>query len=309
MKNKIIILGLNLINLSILSNCATPSNSSISNSNQSTINSNNVNIQLSIKDSWKKAFTSIFESELILKNGEAVSNQSNSFKTKALLDLNSNLSANIDNLTNLSISTDLSADVLANLGVTNFTVKTSNVVTTNNSDGSTSKTILIDFKNKTSGRTKNDKVVKTFSSNGSVKLEQFLSIKIDNFNKNVERKSETINNQTIIKTSSSESISGGISINIKEDRNTSYNNQMAGSGSINIKEVSGESTDFSFSSQINNEGKLVVNIKDSIKNVEINLVEKTNSSVNATIVSNSTIQTTELNSELHSESYINSSVK
>jgi hypothetical protein len=277
-------------------------------SNNSTTSTQSIGVEGSA------AFSSMYENEELFKDSETVAGKKSDFNTKALINttidttLNTEIKDRIANLASkLQVKTDVSADLIASIGRTNFTVKASDVVSTSNSDGSTTKTVAVEFTNKETGKVKSDTVSKTYLKNGDTKLEHYLTVNIGTYNKAATRKKMTSNNQVTVETQSKATLSNGSTIEIQETRNKS--NGAEGSGTIIIKPSSGEATTYTFDSKVDADGKLIVDAKNTAKSTEVKLTQKTEATATAEITSNNKTDTSELNTETASEAAVSTSSK
>ncbi len=274
-----------------------------------TVNNNSDTSAQSIGIEGSAAFSSMFENEELFKDSETIAEKKSDFNTKALIDttidttLNAEIKERIANLaTKLEVKTNVSADVLASIGRVNFTIKASDVVSTSNADGSTTKTVAIEFTSKETGKTKSNTVSKTYLKSGETRLEHYLTVNLGTYSKTATRKKTTSNSQITLETNSKATLSNGSTIEIKETRNKS--NGAEGSGTITIKPASGEATNYTFDSKVEADGKLVVDAKNTAKSTEVKVIQKTEATATAEITSSGKTQTSELKTEAASETAV-----
>jgi hypothetical protein len=258
------------------------------------------------------AFSSMYSNEQAFQDSEAVADSKQGFNTKALdlgLDttIGADLKTRLDQLTSqLTINSDVSADLVLRINRPDFTVRSSNVVTINNNDGSTAKFLAVEFTGKTSGKTETDKLSNTFSANGSAKLEHYLTANAGGYNKIAVRTENNSNSsQKTVETKSTASLSNGSSIIINETRTA--NNGLQGSGTISITSAGGTKTNYTFDSNVGADGKLTVNAKNTADNTVINLSQQSDTTATANITSNGQASTSQLKTDFSSESSVSAS--
>ena len=263
---------------------------------------NNVSTQ-SLSFDESTAFALMYENEWIFMDSETIANQKSNFNTKALLDGTLNTTTNITGALNVNL--DVSTEILSSLGRTNFIVKTSDVISSRDSNGFITSTIGLEFTNKETGKTKSNTISKKYLKDSEIEIEQNLTINFGTYNKTATRKKNITTNSTTIETQSKASLSNGTIMDLNESR--IKNNEIDGSGTINIKTSSGTTTTYTFISKVDATGKLSVTAKNSLKNTEVKIVENTKATIKATITSNGNTKSSELNIEIASENSLKTS--
>lgn len=313
----------NLGSLVILTLSLSACNSTITSptNNIGTSNSNNASntttdtkvASLSSEDSL--AFASIYENEGLFSDSESVANQKSTFNTKGLIDstvdLNTNVTTNLNQVTNIVSDTikadiDVSADILTSLGRSNFTIKTSNVLSTKTTEGETKNTLAIEFTNKETGKIKTDTISKTYLKTDAVQIDHTLTVSFNNYKKTAVRKKTTLKGQVNVETTSKTTLSSGTTIDITEIRNKS--NGVEGSGRITIKKINEDKPKiYNFTSNVDASGKLNITAKDEAQNVEVKLTEKTKAQATAVVTTKTESKSSDLNTEISSDTSISTS--
>ena len=271
---------------------------------------------LSLNTDAKAAFSIYYENENIFNDTEVIVSQKSEFKTMSLLygAISTGLNGNVDIDTiipkipgvDLNVKTDISADLGASLGRGNFIIKTSNVSSINNSDGSTTKTVVVDFTNKNSGKVKSDTVAMMYYPNGNNKIEHSLSVNFDGYARNSSRKINIAGQNRVIQTNSTAKLANGTVVEFNEARKSSGGTyQGSGSGTIDIKKSDGTSTKYNFTSSISATGQATLTAQETAKNTQVVIEEKSKGTASVVVKSKSSaqVQNSELNTELASETY------
>lgn len=302
-------IGLSLLLSSFVISCSQVPGSSGSPDNTQSSSTNSASFDADAKI----AFSTMYENENVFQDSEKIASEKSEFNTKALLDgaigvdIGADIKTKIANLgASLDAKTELTTNLLSTLGRANFVIKTSGVVSTNNSDGSTTKTVSVDFTGKTSGKTRNDTVAKTYFTNNTNKIEHYLTVDFGNYNRIATRTSTMSGSQQNVETKSTAKLSNGTTIVVNETRKADVNNgvQATGSGTVTITKSDGTSKNYNFNSNVSATGQLMVNAKDTAKNTEIMIEEKTKGMATATVKAEGSTQATqELNTEVASETY------
>jgi hypothetical protein len=261
--------------------------------------STNNNNQSGMSVEAQAAFTSMYSNEEDFKDSEEVASSNSQFNTKALgVDLGAIVNTDLKNLAgSLSANIDISADLLVKIGRPNYTVKTSTVASNKNSDGSTSKTMRIEYTSKTSGKKEADTVALTTFINGSTKVEHYLTASTSAYSKTAIRTANNDNIQKSVTTKSTATLSNQSTVEINEVRSGSQ-----GSGTISITSAGGNKTNYTFNSNVSSDGKLTVDAKNTADNSTVNIVQNTDTTASATTNINGKASTSSINTEFDSES-------
>lgn len=285
-----------LIALSLLCSCSNGVPGSTNADGSTNTNNTNSSSQVTLNEDAKIAFASMYQNEGIFNDSEVIATQQTGFNTKGLIRdiVNSSLGLAKDVVNGALNIVDkvvpdisISANLSSSLGRGNFDIKISNVVNTTNTDGSTTKALGINFISKTDSVTSNNKVAKTYLSNGNSKIEQYLTVDLNSYGKVATRVETMQSSQSFIENRSTSKLSNGTTIEITESRNS--NNAAQGSGNIIIKSASGATNNYSFTSNVDANGNLSINAIDASTNANIAISQSSKSEAIAKLNGNASV--------------------
>ncbi len=311
MKN-IKILSMSILVSTLIFSCSPSTNSP--NTPDSSGPTNQSSADLSLSSDEKAAFALFYENENLFTDTELIASQKSEFKTMSLLDtvVKTDLTTDLKLDTNiipqlpinLDVKAEISSDLSNTLGRYNFVIKTTNVSTAKNSDGSSTKAMSVDFASRTSAKVKTDTISMVFNVDGTVKTEHNLSANFDGYTSTSNRKVTTSGNNKVMHTTSKIKLSNGTMIDYSENRNNT-NTNISGSGTIDIKKSDGTLSKYSFTSTSSASGQLIIDAKETSKNTQFMVEEKIKGKaiIGVKAQSATQFQNSELNTEFASETY------
>jgi hypothetical protein len=161
----------------------------------------------------------------------------------------------------LNLYKDLAKDKIDKLRRKEVTVKTSDVVTITNSDGTTSKILDIKFTNKNdNGVFRENKIIKTFStSNVLIKVEHYITVNKPNYTRTYSRITDISGDgskQVLI--NSTEKWDNGRMRVLTEQRSLNADGSGFGTGTVTITDNKGNSKTYNITINISVSGNVVI---------------------------------------------------